>query len=79
MTIKDYVHNHALGLTEAIKFSPPIGVLSAKEMGANVQNWILIATLVYTLLLILHKVFQIWKDLYRFRKNQDSTMRGDLE
>lgn len=79
MITKNFIQTHAQGLTEVLKFSPPVGVLSAKELGANVQNWILIATLIYTLLLITHKVFQIWKDVYKFKHKQDSTLRGDLE
>ena len=79
MTIKDNVHQHSQGLTEALKFSPPLGALSAEAMGANLQTWILWATLIYTILLILHKAFQIWKDVYRFKRGENSTLRGDLE
>lgn len=79
MTIKDNVHQHSQGLTEILKFSPPVGALSAEAMGANLQTWILWATLLYTILLIMHKIFQLWKDVYRFRNGQNSTMRGDLE
>ena len=79
MTIKDYAHHNSQGLIETLKVTPPIGVLGSEALGANLQNWILLGTAFYTLLLIAHKLFQIWKDVRKYRNNlPDTTMRGDL-
>ena len=79
MTIKDYTHQHSQGLVEAAKISPPRGVLGSEALGANLQNGILIGTAIYTFLLVVHKIFQIWKDVHKFRNNSpDTTVRGDL-
>ena len=79
MTIKEYAQHHSQGLAEAIKVTPPLGVLGSEALGANLQNWILIGTAFYTLLLIVHKLFQMWKDVRKFRNNlPDTTGMGDL-
>ena len=79
MPVKDTVHQHSQGLMEAVKLSPPATVLGVEVSGVNVQEWILWATLLYTILLIAHKGFQFWKEVVRFRNGQDTTIRGDLE
>lgn len=79
MTIRETVPQHSQGIQEALKVSPPLTVLGSEAMGANVQNWILWATLLYTILLIAHKAFQFWKEVVRFRNGQNTTIRGDLE
>lgn len=45
------------------KASPPITVSIATVAGYNVSELLMWATLLYTVLLIGHKLWQIWSDL----------------
>ena len=47
----------------AAKASPPVGVSIASVAGVEVSEILLWATLVYTVLMIGHKLYQIYKDL----------------
>jgi hypothetical protein len=47
----------------ATKTAPPVGVSLATVAGYQVSELVLWATLVYTLLMIGHKVYQIYKDV----------------
>ena len=47
----------------AAKAAPPVGVSLATVAGYQVSELVLWATLVYTLLMIGHKVYQIYKDV----------------
>ena len=78
MSIKQAVHEHSQGLAEAAKLSPPIGVLGSQAMGAQLQTWILWGTLIYTILLIVHKIFQIGKDIYKLKTGAPDSTSGDL-
>ena len=49
--------------TASAKLAPPASVSLATVMGVQVSELVLWATLIYTLLLIGHKVYQIWKDI----------------
>jgi hypothetical protein len=49
--------------TASAKLAPPAGISLATVMGVQVSELVLWATLIYTLLLIGHKVYQIWKDI----------------
>ena len=45
------------------KTAPPVGVSLATVAGLQVSELVLWATLVYTLLMIGHKVYQIYKEV----------------
>jgi hypothetical protein len=47
----------------ATKAAPPAAVSVASLSGYPVSDLVLWATLIYTVLMIGHKVFQIWKDV----------------
>lgn len=46
-----------------VKAAPPVSVSIASVAGYNVSEILLWATLIYTILLIGHKLWQIWRDL----------------
>ena len=62
---------------EAAKVAPPTAVTGLSFGGLELNQWILWGTLIYTVLLILHKLFQIYKDVHRFRKGAPDTEMGD--
>lgn len=45
------------------KVAPPVGVSLASVAGYQVSEVLLWATLIYTVLMILHKLYQIYKDI----------------
>ena len=47
----------------AAKVAPPVGVSLATVAGYQVSEIVLWATLIYTLLMIGHKVYQIYQDV----------------
>lgn len=47
----------------AAKTAPPVGVSLATVAGYQVSELVLWATLVYTILMIGHKVYQIYKEV----------------
>ena len=47
----------------AAKAAPPVGVSLATVAGLQVSELVLWATLVYTVLMIGHKVYQIYQDV----------------
>lgn len=47
------------------KAAPPATVSLATIMGMNVSELVLWATLIYTALMIGHKLLQIWRDVWR--------------
>jgi hypothetical protein len=47
----------------AAKAGPPVSISLATIAGYNVSDLILWLTLVYTVLMIAHKLYQIWKDI----------------
>lgn len=57
--------DHAAESTAAVvtKITPPAGISLATVMGVQVSDLVLWATLIYTLLLIGHKLFQIYKSI----------------
>lgn len=56
------------GSVMAAKAMPPISVSIATIYGIQVSEILLWATLIYTLLMIGHKVIAIWKDVSRERE-----------
>ena len=46
-----------------VKAAPPVSVSLASVLGVQVSELVLWATLIYTLLLISHKLIAIWKDV----------------
>lgn len=58
------VEQHAdTASTLIIKSAPPASVTIASLAGMPVSDLVLWATLIYTILMIGHKVWQIWKDV----------------
>lgn len=51
------------GAALATKVAPPVTVSLATVAGYQVSELVLWATLIYTVLMIGHKVFQIYKDV----------------
>lgn len=49
--------------TMAMKSAPPVGVSLATVAGVQVSELLVWATLIYTLLMIGHKCYQIYKDV----------------
>lgn len=46
----------------AAKASPPVAVSTLSLFGVPVENWVIVATLIYTALLIVHQVIEICKE-----------------
>lgn len=53
----------------AAKAGPSVSVSLATIAGYNVSDIILWATLIYTVLMIAHKVYHIWRDIKGHKKN----------
>ena len=49
-------------LIETAKAAPPMGILAAWAADLNLQDWVLAATLIYTVLLIAEKLYKFWKE-----------------
>lgn len=56
-------------MIETAKAAPPIGALTAWLAGMNLQQWVLAATLVYTVLLVIEKLYKFWRS-FNDRKRQ---------
>jgi hypothetical protein len=63
MNSSDQATESAAAITA--KLAPPATVSLATVMGIQVSELVLWATLIYTVLLIGHKVYQIYKDVTR--------------
>jgi hypothetical protein len=50
----------------AAKAAPPIAVLGANFMGYPVADWVQWLTLLYVVLMLLHKTWQMGYEAYRF-------------
>lgn len=46
----------------AAKAFPPVAVSTLSLFGVSVENWVIVATLIYTALLIVHQVIKICKE-----------------
>jgi len=57
--------DHETGAAIAAKSALPVGISLATVMGYQVSDLLMWMTLIYTLLLIIHKVYLMYKD---FRK-----------
>lgn len=57
--------NHDISI-EAVKAAPPVTVVGLSLAGVSLQDWVLIITLIYTVLslifLIRDKIYRPWKD-----------------
>jgi hypothetical protein len=79
MAIKNFIQEHSQGVAETLKLSPPVLVTGTNAAGVDLQTWIIVGTLIYTILLVVHKIIQIAKDVRRFKSsNPDTTLNGDL-
>jgi hypothetical protein len=61
MSLSQHTSETAAGI--AAKAAPPVSVSLASVAGIQVSELVLWATLVYTVLMIGHKLFQIYKDV----------------
>lgn len=52
-------------IVETAKAAPPLAGISAWLAGITLNDWLVLATLIYTLLLIGHKLQSIWRDTWR--------------
>lgn len=55
----------------AAKLSPPAGISLATVFGLQVSDLVLWVTLIYTTLLICHKIYLIYKDIRNKPKNPE--------
>lgn len=44
------------------KATPPLAVVGVEAAGLTLQDWVLISTLVYTVLQTVHLIYKFWKD-----------------
>ena len=56
--------------TIAAKAAPPVTVSLATIKGYQVSEILIWATLIYTMLMIGHKLFAIWKDVQALKKGR---------
>jgi len=56
-------HSTESGVALAAKAAPPVSVSIATVAGVHVSEILLWATLIYTVLMIGHKLYQIYKDI----------------
>lgn len=61
------INKHEVAV-EAIKAAPPVTVTGMTLFGYELQSWMLLCTIVYTLLLIVTQVIKIWQ-MVRSKKN----------
>ena len=52
------------------KVAPPASVIGATWLGFSVPEWIQIATLVYVILLVTHKLFEMVRDGWKWWKDE---------
>lgn len=68
MYISQHTSETAAGI--AAKAAPPVSVSLASIAGVPVSEIVLWATLVYTVLMIGHKLFQIYKDIFKGERSE---------
>lgn len=65
MNTSNHIQDHydtGTALMTAAKASPPIAVSTLSLFGVPVENWVIVATLIYTSLLIVDQVIKIYKE-----------------
>ena len=55
----------------AVKASPPLTVTAAALSGLSLEQWVMIATLVYTVLMTLHLLYKWMKDIRGCKSKTD--------
>lgn len=68
--MSDHSMTAETGTALAAKVAPPVGVSLATVAGIQVSELVLWATLIYTVLMIGHKVYQIYQDVSKTLDNQ---------
>jgi len=66
MNASGSMHEHydtGTALMTAAKVSPPVAVSTLSFFGIPLENWVIVATLVYTVLLIIGQLIKIFKEL----------------
>lgn len=48
-------------ITESVKVSPPVSATALTLAGVSLQDWVCVATIAYTLLLIYFRLRKEWK------------------
>ena len=56
-------HETETGVTIAAKVAPPASVSLATLAGYQVSELVMIATLIYTVLMIVHKLYTMWLEV----------------
>jgi hypothetical protein len=59
-------HQAETGAAMVAKASPPIAVIGAQIAGIPVADWVQWITLLYVLLMLVHKAWQVGYEAYRF-------------
>ena len=52
------------------KVAPPASVIGANWLGFSVPEWIQLLTLIYVVLLVLHKLFEMVRDGWKWWKDE---------
>ena len=65
------------GAAIAGKISPPVAVLGAKFAGMNISDMVLWLTLIYTVLLVVHKLWRMGLEAHRFWFQKQPTSLDD--
>lgn len=63
--------DYETGAAMVAKVAPPATVAGASLAGVHVSDWVLWMTLVYTILMICHKLWQMGLEAWRFWKKHE--------
>lgn len=63
MKVKGMNQEAETGAAIATKLAPPASVSLASLAGYQVSELVMLVTLIYTILMIVHKVYTIWNDV----------------
>ena len=58
------------------KATPPVGISLATVFGYNVSDLVLWATLIYTVMMVGHKAYMIWRDIKGGKYKNASTRQN---
>lgn len=65
MSASDTIANHSESAASMVaKAAPALGVSAVTVAGFDLSTTVLWLTFIYTVLMIGHKLYQIWKDLW---------------
>lgn len=64
-------------VTETVKLAPPSGILATGALGVQIEQWVLLLTLIYTIALLVHKFWQIYWDVKDRREKERNKERDN--